>query len=72
MKKLSLDDFDVESFVTTRDPEAPLGTVQGHEAAGFTDGASCYFSDCATCAFTCGPTNDYSCPASCRFTCTET
>ncbi|SOD02494.1 hypothetical protein SAMN05216486_10392 [bacterium JGI 053] len=74
MKKLLLDEFEVESFVTTPDPEFRVGTVEAHSdgiGGGFTEGASCFFSDCDTCAFTCGPTNNYSCAPTCRFNCTQ-
>ena len=70
MKKLVLDEFEVESFVTTPNSETRLGTVRGH-AEGFTEGASCFFSDCDTCKLTCAETAQFSCPATCRFNCAQ-
>jgi len=76
MKKLVLDEFEVESFVTTPDSEARLGTIHGHSAeepadsdftewytcTRFTQDNSCMITDCSTCAFTC---------ATCRFNCNQ-
>jgi hypothetical protein len=77
MKKLSLDEFEVESFVTTPGAEDRLGTVHGHDD-GFTEGASCtcftkgdscFYSDCGTCELSCGQSCDYSCNGTCNVTC---
>ena len=64
MKKLVLDALEIESFVTTPEPEARLGTVYGQSVddGGWTEGASCNF----TCAQTCSP---FTCVDTCRFTC---
>ncbi|SOD02496.1 hypothetical protein SAMN05216486_10393 [bacterium JGI 053] len=64
MKKLLLDEFELESFVTTPDLEARLGTVHGRadEDITFTDHDSCNF----TCAQSCAP---FTCYDTCRFTC---
>jgi hypothetical protein len=77
MKKLFLDELEIESFVTTPDPEARLGTVRGHDdgftEAGtctcFTKGDSCNYSDCGTCELSCAQSCDYSCPGTCNVTC---
>lgn len=72
MKKLVLEEFDVEGFVTTPESDDRLGTVRGHfddGIEGFTEGASCFFSDCGTCKFTCGETGTYSCLPTCQLAC---
>lgn len=72
MKKLLLDDLNVESFVITPGHEARLGTVQGHAGyEGFTEPVSCFMSDCGSCKLTCGETAQYSCPDTCAVGCGE-
>lgn len=60
MKKLKLDELNVESFSTSA-PEAARGTVMGEETGGTTDGCMCASRvgpDCDTDSAT-GP---YGCP----------
>lgn len=72
MKKLVLEEFEVESFVTSPESAAHPGTVRGHSdesGPGFTEGVSCYLSDCGSCRLTCGETAAYSCPPTCQIAC---
>ncbi|HEV3052155.1 MAG TPA: hypothetical protein VGX50_17735 [Longimicrobium sp.] len=62
MKKLRLEDLDVESFDTTRVPEEQRGTVQGH-SGGLN---SCFCASFANCSgdsgchpYTCSESYDY-------------
>jgi hypothetical protein len=85
MKKLVLEEFEVESFVTTPDSESRLGTVHGHSGEDpvgsdftewdtctrFTQDNSCMYSDCGTCEFSCANSCAFTCPATCRFTCNQ-
>ncbi|HYH80442.1 MAG TPA: hypothetical protein VEX86_11620 [Longimicrobium sp.] len=70
MKKLVLDELDVESFVITPGMGARLGTVRGQAGfEGFTEPVSCFLSDCGSCRLTCGETAQYSCPDTCQVVC---
>ncbi|SOD02492.1 hypothetical protein SAMN05216486_10391 [bacterium JGI 053] len=62
MKKLRLDEFEIESFVTAPDSDSQLGTVHG-QADEFN------LTENATCNFTCAQSCSFTCYATCRLTC---